>query len=225
MFLLKVVMIKTGETMDDSKRTVCLDKLRKARTRWEMAEVYDAWGEDYEREVMNCGYNMPAIITGLFGRYVQPRDVPILDVGAGTGILGKTLSILGYENLIAIDFSHRMLEIARKRGVYRDLLPMMLGERLDFADHSFSAIAVMGVFGRNHAPASAFDELIRITRPRGHIIFSIRADEYFEDGFKEKQDVLEMEGKWQLIEMTEPFNSLPLADTELMNRIGVCRVL
>jgi SAM-dependent methyltransferase len=213
-----------GNAMNTSSRSLWLEKLHKARSKKEMAEVYDAWGEGYEHEVMIRGYNMPAIMAGLFGRYVQSLDAPILDVGAGTGILGESLYILGYKNLVAIDFSRGMLEIARMRGFYRDLRQMVLGTDLDFADNTFEAIAVMGVFGKGHASPDALNELIRITRPHGHIIFSIRADEYLTAGFKEKQDALEREMKWQLREITEPFNSLPLGDSELVNRICVHRV-
>jgi len=202
-----------------------LDKVHNARNKHELAEVYDAWGKDYEREVMDCGYNMPAIMAGFIARYVQHQNGPILDVGAGTGILGESLFLLGYKNLVAIDFSQGMLGVAHKKGVYRDLRQMVLGEHLDFSDKTFAAIAVMGVFGKGHASPDSFDELIRITHQGGHIIFSIRGDEYLTEGFKDKQDALERQRKWRLAEMTEPFNSLPLADSELMNRICVYTVL
>jgi SAM-dependent methyltransferase len=167
---------------------------------------------------------MPAIFAGLLGRYVRPQNGPILDVGAGTGILGASLFLLGYKNLVAIDFSEGMLEVARRKGVYRELRQMVLGEYLDFSNRSFAAVAVMGVFGAGHAPLESFDELVRITRRGGHIVFSIRADEYLNQGFKQKQDALEGDGKWRLVEITEAFNSLPLADTELMNHICVYRI-
>ena len=207
-----------------SNRDKWLEKVRRARDRNELEQIYGAWGQDYEREVMSCGYNMPAIFAGLLGRYVRPQNGPILDVGAGTGILGASLFLLGYKNLVAIDFSEGMLEVARRKGVYRELRQMVLGEYLDFSDRSFVAVTVMGVFGAGHAPLESFDELVRITRRGGHIVFSIRADEYLNQGFKQKQDALEGDGKWRLVEITEAFNSLPLADTELMNHIFVYRI-
>ena len=88
-----------------SNRDKWLEKVRRARDKDELEQIYGAWGQDYEREVMSCGYNMPAIFAGLLGRYVRPQNGPILDVGAGTGILGASLFLLGYKNLVAIDFS------------------------------------------------------------------------------------------------------------------------
>jgi hypothetical protein len=82
----------------------------------------------------------------------------------------------------------------------------------------------MGVFTQGHAPPESFDELIRITEPGGHIIFSVRDDVYLNRGFKEKQDILEKEGRWQLVEKTEPFQALPLGDSGIHNRIFVYKV-
>ena len=41
-----------------------------------------------------------------------------------------------------------------------------------------------------HAPPSSLDELVRITRPDGHVIFIVRSDMYEGEGFKEKQQAL-----------------------------------
>jgi SAM-dependent methyltransferase len=60
-----------------------------------------------------------------------------------------------------------MLGRARARGVYRELRRRALGDKLDFADEIFAAVVSFGVFTPGHAPASALDELVRITRPGG----------------------------------------------------------
>src|SRR5215217_8326125 len=70
----------------------------------------------------------------------------------------------GYRNLVGIDISDGMLARARERGVYADLRDQVLGETLDFADESFVAVVATGVFTAGHAPASAFIELLRVTR-------------------------------------------------------------
>ncbi|MDP8926765.1 MAG: class I SAM-dependent methyltransferase, partial [Actinomycetota bacterium] len=70
----------------------------------------------------------------------------------------------------------------------------------------------------------SFDELIRVTRPGGHMIFSVRTDVYEEGGFKEKQEALEREGRWQLLEMSEPFSQLRYEDPELKVRVFAYQV-
>jgi predicted TPR repeat methyltransferase len=210
--------------LDLSDRSKCLEKVYSARNSEELAEGYDAWAKNYDQDVLNFGYRIPAVMTCLIGRYIPPDTGTILDAGAGTGILGEALPLMGYKDIVGIDISRGMLEEAKKKDVYNELLKMTLGEELDFPDNSFASTVSMGVFTQGHAPPESFHELIRITKPDGYIIFSVRADVYLLQGFKEKQDALEEEGRWQLVEKTEPFQSLPLEDPEILNRVFVYRV-
>ena len=97
-----------------------------------------------------------------------------------------------------------MLEEARRKDLYKEFQQMTLGEELGFETDSFDAVISVGVFTTGHAPAHAFDELARITKPGGFIVFSLRVDLYEEDGFKEYQAGLEEAGKWKLAELRNP---------------------
>jgi predicted TPR repeat methyltransferase len=196
-----------------------------AKSSQEAAEVYDSWAEDYERRVLSWGYATPAIVSWFFGRYVQPSDgAAILDAGAGTGIMGDVLSPLGYQDLTAIDISERMLDFARSKGHYKDLRQMELGSELDLPTDAFSAVVATGVFTAGHAPPESFDELIRATKSGGYIIFSVRTDVYEEGGFKDKQEALERESRWQLVEASEPFSPLRYEDPELKAQVFAYQV-
>ncbi len=68
-----------------------------------------------------------------------------------------------------------------------------MGEPLDFPTNSFDAVSGVGVLSPGQVPSSAFDEMIRVTKPGGYIIFTIRF-EFYENpdyGFKPKQLELE----------------------------------
>lgn len=195
-----------------------------ARDSQELAQRYDAWAEEYDRDVLSYGYKIPAVVVGLMGRYMKPEDGTVLDAGAGTGIMGEIMTLLGYRDMVALDISQGMLEVARRKRIYRELCRMALGEPLDFPDNAFAAVVATGVLTVGHAPPHSLDEMVRITRPGGHIIFSVRDDAYLKEGFKEKQDALEREGLWRLVEMTEPFQSLPLGEPEVRNRVFVYRI-
>jgi SAM-dependent methyltransferase len=166
----------------------------------------------------------PAVAAGFFGRYVKPEDGPVLDAGAGSGLMGEVLAPLGYGELVGIDISREMLELARRKCVYKDLREMELGGRLDFPDDAFGSVVSTGVFAAGHAPPGSFDDLIRVTRPGGHVVFGVRTDVYLKGGFKEKQDALEKEGRWQLLEATDPFSHLRFEDPELKVRVFAYRV-
>ena len=117
-----------------------------------------------------------------------------------------------------------MLDEARKKNAYREFHQMVMGEPLDYPTDSFDAVISVGVLTVGHAPASSFDELIRITKPSGYIVFSLRPDVYRDSGFKEKQGALESEGKWKLVEVSEEFQPLPKGEPDVYHQVWVYQV-
>ncbi len=191
----------------------------------EVAQIYDNWAEDYERRILSYGYSTPAVAAWFFGRYVSPEDGAVLDAGAGTGIMGQVLAPHGYRDLVGLDISQKMLELAREKGVYKELRQMELGGQLDLSTDAFAAVVSTGVFAAGHAPPESFDDLIRVTRPGGHIVVSVRTDVYEDGGFKEKQEALEGEEKWQLLDTSAPFAHLRFEDPDLKIQVFAYRVL
>ena len=201
-----------------------LQKVYSAKDNRELKEAYDLWAGKYDEHVTAFGYQIPAVAAGLFGKYVMPETTPILDAGAGTGLMGAVLDALGYRGQVGVDISAGMLKKARERNIYTDLHQMILGEKLDFPSDHFGACQAIGVFTAGHAPASAFDELVRVLRPGGYIFFSLLEDVYAPKGYKEKFETLENNGKWQLTEKTKKFPGLPLEDPDLFHRVYAYRV-
>src|ERR1700676_4393370 len=128
-----------------------------------LATTYDSWASQYDADMMSTGYPNLALAAALVGRHTPVSRAVMLDAGAGTGLLGQILHTVGFTDLVGIDLSAGMLARARQRGVYRELHVRKLGEPLDFADDSFTAVTAMGVFAFGHAPAVSLDELVRIT--------------------------------------------------------------
>jgi SAM-dependent methyltransferase len=206
---------------------------RRDRVQWiyssrdnkELSDRYDEWAKNYDTDLdEEFGWLGPQRAVDFFGRYV-PKDARVLDAGAGTGLVGMLLAEQGYSDLVAMDLSPGMLEEARKKNVYREFHQMVMGEPLDYATDSFDAVVSIGVLTVGHAPASSFDELIRITRSGGHIVFSLRPDVYRDSGFKEKQDALVAEGKWKLVEVSEEFQPLPKGEPEVYHQVWVYQVV
>ena len=195
-----------------------------SRDNGELAERYDQWAKDYDTDLeRDFGWLGPQRAAELFARRV-PVEARILDAGAGTGLVGRALLELGYRDLVAIDLSEGMLEEARKSGVYTELHQMVMGEPLDFPTDSFDAVVSVGVLTIGHAPASSLDELVRITKPGGHVVFSLRTDVYLNSGFNEKQSALRIAGKWKLAEVTTTFQPLPKGEPEVLHRVWVYQV-
>ena len=206
-----------------SKATDRVHEVYSAKNTEELAAQYDQWAKEYEEDLLPENYTGPEPAVAVLAKYV-PKDARILDAGAGTGLVGQFLHQRDYGNLEAMDLSPGMLEEARKKNVYTALHQGILGEPLAFATDSFDAIISVGTFTLGHAPSSGFDELIRITKPGGYIVFTIRPDYYENSDFKSKQSALEASGKWQLVEQGEPFQNRPEAEPDIYLQVWVYQV-
>jgi ubiquinone/menaquinone biosynthesis C-methylase UbiE len=174
-----------------------------AANQQELAERYDQWAASYESDLDGMGGPLEAIER--FVKYVAPTS-RILDAGCGTGLIGQLLAERGFQVIEGLDLSAGMLAEASKKNCYSALYQQALGETLEFRDASFDAIISVGVFARGHAPSQSFDELIRITKPGGPIIFTLRPEFYANTDFQMTMDALEKKGCWRLTEVSEPFD-------------------
>ena len=92
---------------------------------------------------------------------------------------------------------------------------MTLGEELSLATDRFDAVISVGTFTDGHAPASAFFELVRVTRPGGHIVAAVRGDIIDSHGFSDVFDELVSEKVWELVERTEPRAAMPKTEPDI----------
>jgi ubiquinone/menaquinone biosynthesis C-methylase UbiE len=174
----------------------------------DVARLYDDWASTYDDEMLAVGYRHPTICLALLARHL-PRDCgPLLDAGAGTGVLGEWLKIVGYRDVEALDISAGMLEVARRRKVYSRLHNLALGTQLPFADDSFAGIVSAGVFTSGHVGTEGLGELIRICRPGGVIVLTVK-DALWNGGFADHIDNERQRGILTPIEQTEPYQSMP----------------
>lgn len=200
------------------------DRVYASTTSEETKHAYDGWAETYEADLYKAGYRLPTMIVATAARHIPVNSGPIVEGAAGTGIVAELLNAIGYNDITGFDLSEGMLELARTKNCYRSLHQMALGERLDFTDNQFSASLVTGAFTPGHAGPEGMSELVRITRPGGHAIFSIRVDGNASDPFQAMQDKIEKEGAWRFVERTNPIATMPLAEPEVMHSVFVYRV-
>ena len=173
-----------------------------AQNNVELATGYDKWAASYEADMGDHGG--PAEVVETVARFTA-TDGRILDAGCGTGLAGPMLAARGYRNVEGLDLSAGMLREAGKKGCYAALYEHALGDTLDLPSAAYDAVICIGVFVMAHAPASSFDELLRITKPGGHLIFTLRPEFYNNTPFKTKMAELTAAGQWALVETSAPF--------------------
>ena len=175
-----------------------------ARDTAQVAAAYDAWAETYEAEMRAAGYRHPSIGLALLSRHLPRGAGPVLDAGAGTGLNGEWLAILGYPEAEALDLSAGMLAVAARKRVYSRLTLAAMGGPLPYADGAFAAIVSTGVFTTGHVGAEALPELFRICRPGGVIVLTVKQTVWDAgiDGWLGANGI-------ERIETTAPYVSMP----------------
>ena len=76
-------------------------------------------------------------VTNRFQFFSFFLDSQILDLGCGDGAVGEALKAKGFEDLIGIDISKGMLDIAQNKGTYTSLKKGDLQQTLPFEDGTF----------------------------------------------------------------------------------------
>jgi predicted TPR repeat methyltransferase len=209
--------------MAEGKHGGALGAVYEAKSLDEIAALYDGWADSYDAEMAAAGYRHPSICLALLARHLPRGAAPLLDAGAGTGLTGEWLGIMGYPHVEALDISAGMLAIAEKKGVYRALHRLALSEPLPFADDRFGGIICAGVFTTGHVGTEGLDELIRICRPGGVIVLTVK-NTLWEDGFEARLAALEARGRISRAEETAPYVSMPGEAGTVPSRGVVLRV-
>ena len=218
-------LLYTSARVARSRTPLELDRLYGARDLDELRGEYDRIAGAYDGELVGAmGYQSHRRVAAAT-RNLLPPDARILDVGAGTGLLGAELAEAGFTRLDGLDLSPGMLAEARRKGVYGDLREGRLGDELAYESGGYDGVVASGVLTTGHAPAGSMDELVRITRRGGHVIFTLRCDENGPPGFDEKLAELERSRRWELVERGEEFQAMPIGEPEVVVRVLAYRVL
>jgi predicted TPR repeat methyltransferase len=176
------------------------DRVLNASTTEELAKAYNEWADNYDQDLIDeMGYVAPLIATQLFSDNVEDRSTIILDAGCGTGLVGEHLRRHGYKNIEGLDYSRAMLEKAGQKEIYQKLTQGDLTETLDIASNTFDAVISVGTFTCGHVGPEAFDELLRIVKPGGHICFTVRDQAWEEDSYLDKIGALQRDGAWTML--------------------------
>jgi len=210
--------------MADGRHEGALGAVYKAKGTDEVAALYDSWSQTYDHEMAVAGYRHPSICLALLARHLPRGSSPLLDAGAGTGLIGEWLGIIGYPHVEALDISEGMLAKAAEKGAYKALHKLALGGPLPFAGGHFAGIISAGVFTSGHVGVEGLDELIRICRPGGVIVLTVK-NTLWDGGFSARIAELEGQGLVANIEETAPYVSMPGETGTVPSRGLVLKVL
>lgn len=140
------------------------------------AELYRTWAGTYDDDVFGrLGFTGSARIAELLMVHLPSRTAPVLDLGCGTGAVGRRLAELGATTIDGVDLSPEMLELAAATGAYRHLtvLDLTAGD-LDVSG-PYAATISAGTFTSGHVGPSVVPRLLAAAEPDGVVAWVIGA--------------------------------------------------
>ena len=128
-------------------------------------KLYKVWASSYDDDFAKKNdYRSPVLISNYYDKYSNKNDVPVLDVGAGTGLIAEVMNKKNTIDIDAIDISPEMLESAKSKNCYNKLIEADLTKNLDIDNNYYGAIVSAGTFTHGHIGPHALDELLRVTK-------------------------------------------------------------
>jgi predicted TPR repeat methyltransferase len=136
--------------------------------------VFDNFAASFDKKLASLMYRAPWLVATMVEESAAEagKTLDVLDAGCGTGLCGPLLT--GYAaRLVGVDLSAKMLDQARQRGVYDELVKGELTAHLASCCEAYDLIVsadTLVYFG-------ALDEVVaaaaRALRPEGSFVFTV----------------------------------------------------
>ena len=175
----------------------------------EVADRYDKWAQSYDDDLASWSYQAPTVVAEtVLTRH--PEVGSVLDVGCGTGLVGRALRARGFAGeIFGLDISQASLEIARQCGAYDSLGHADLQQRLPFDDDSVDAVICVGVMTYLPEVEAVWREFARVVRPGGLVVATQREDLWHSRTCPAVVERLRNDGVWTPMEVKGPAMYLP----------------
>lgn len=162
-----------------------LERVHRSKSVDDAKRVYGDWATTYDQTLSAYGYKSPWLVASIITARISDRATPILDVGCGTGMSGQGLSQVGFSVIDGIDLSQEMLDEARTKDIYRNLMAGDVMLPIDISDASYGAAISIGTFTVGHVGPDRIPEILRLIKPRGLFAFTVRTDAWIDQRYEE----------------------------------------
>lgn len=139
-------------------------------------QEFDGFANSFDARLADLNYRAPELVAEAVARLLgdERGQRQVLDVGCGTGLCGPHLRPFA-RRLVGVDLSAGMLDRARQRGLYDELVKAELVAYLEACEVAQDLVVsadTLCYFGRLDA---AFAAVHRSLRAGGHWVFTVEA--------------------------------------------------
>jgi ubiquinone/menaquinone biosynthesis C-methylase UbiE/uncharacterized protein YbaR (Trm112 family) len=138
-----------------------------------LSSLYDQASEKYKGSPKSCGYASDSSFKhrlNIFKKWINYpglKNLKILDIGCGTGLM--TESLADENEVWGVDISAGLLNVARKKGIRT---VRSSADSLPFRTDEFHLVVCMGVLPYYENPEQILSQICRVTRPNGRILIT-----------------------------------------------------
>lgn len=159
-----------------------LDAAYALKTPEDSVRLYGDWATTYDTDFAAAmDYRSPVEVARAYAGLGGAG--PVLDVGAGTGLVGEALKAAGIGPVDGLDISAAMLAEAAAKGAYRDTIVADLTGKIGLPDSAYAGVVSAGTFTSGHVGPEAFEELLRIAVPGAIFAVTVHSAVYEAGGF------------------------------------------
>ena len=170
------------------------------RTPEDSRRLYRDWASSYDEGfAAERDYIYHQEVARLYAERADPAR-PVLDIGAGTGLVGRALAAAGIATVDGLDISPEMLAVAAAKGGYRAVVEADLTARLPLEDGAYGGVVSAGTFTHGHVGPEALGEALRVAAPGAVLALGVNAAHFEAQGFAAAFDRLAEEGALSPVE-------------------------
>jgi SAM-dependent methyltransferase len=150
-----------------------LENAYKLKTPADNVSYYDEFALTYDGDfAQDMGWNYPRAIADIYSNIAAAEDVPIADIGCGTGLVAVELK-MSRDIIDGFDISPEMLRLAEDKSIYKALYKADLTGSLDAFPDDYGAVVSAGTFTHGHLGPDALMNLLTMGRPGSLFVIGI----------------------------------------------------
>jgi SAM-dependent methyltransferase len=196
--------LESGHQMfEKSAGQSLLENAYKLSTPEDNVDYYNAFASSYDTDFADSlGWHFPAAIAAAYRDSATAADLPIADIGCGTGLVASALNF-PREQVDGIDISPEMLRVSEEKQLYRSLYKADLTKELDLIANDYGAVLSAGTFASGHLGPEPLESLLDIARAHALFVIGVKKAFFQEAGFEPVLRDMEARGLITCLQVAE----------------------